>query len=111
MLVGLGILLVAMACGAVARYARFGACRGGVAEAERLLAAAGAFPARDDLTAHLRYLRQRLDKGWLYAKRDVFLGRLSRETRQVLRAVRERLDAPHRRPGHHVIVTVSQRFG
>ncbi|MHC5057724.1 MAG: hypothetical protein ACYTKD_23890 [Planctomycetota bacterium] len=107
--VGLGV--VAACVSAAARYAAFCGCASDVAEAEAALGSMRDGPTRADLEMHLRYLRARLARGWLYAKRDVFLGKLRAETRGLLAAATGRPQSPHLAPGHHVIATRSRVDG
>jgi len=89
------------------RYWRFASCRGKVAAARSALAELGDEALRRDLAAHVTYLESRIERGWLYAKRDVFLGGLAREATGLLAAARGEVERPHLASGHHVIVTVS----
>jgi|GEM_PF-1743624 len=63
---------------------------------------------RRDLKAHVAYLDARLRK---LRRRDVLLGRRDREASELHRACLGKTHAPHLRPGHHVIVTVSALDG
>jgi len=74
------------------------------AEAEKLPDLA----LRLDLNAHAEYLAARLRQ---LRRKDILLGRLDREVAGLVRACRGKVPAPHLRPGHHVIVTVSKVDG
>jgi len=107
--IGLAILAACVSAGV--RYAAFRGCAADVARAAEALESMEDTGVRADLGAHLRYLRERLGKGWLYAKRDVFLGRLRAETRGLLVAANCEGGAPHLAPGHHVVATRSRVDG
>ncbi|MHC4253679.1 MAG: hypothetical protein ACYS9X_31570, partial [Planctomycetota bacterium] len=104
----IGLGAVAACVSAAVRYAAFRGCASDVAEAEAALGSMRDGPTRADLEMHLRYLRARVARGWLYAKRDVFLGKLRAETRGLLAATTGRPRSPHLAPGHHVIATRSR---
>lgn len=63
---------------------------------------------RRDLKAHLAYVRERRRQ---LRKGDILFGRLDSEVTELWRACRGKVPAPHLRPGHHVIVTVSEIDG
>lgn len=110
-LILLGVALVLAGAGAAARYATHRRCRRLVGEARGAVGTLADAVSRRDLTAHLACLEARLARGWLYAKRDVLLGRLRREAEGVHAAALGRVASPHLEPGHHVIVTVSRVDG
>ena len=63
---------------------------------------------RRDLKAHLAFLDARRRQ---LRRKDILLGRLDREARDLWRACLGKTPVPHLRPGHHVIVTVSALDG
>jgi len=111
MIIATCILVAAGALSAGFRYWRFASCRAGAAETKAALAQMKDEALGRDLSAHVDYLESRIERGWLYAKRDVFLGRLWAEVSGVLSAARGEAARPHLASGHHVIVTVSDVDG
>ena len=101
---------VGLSCAGV-RYAVYCGCLVKVLRAQERLSSAPVTPATRDLRSHLRYLRSRLARGWLYAKRDLFLGKLRREVGRVSDGVSAGAGAAPAGSGHRVIVTVSRLDG
>lgn len=100
----LGTLILAACLYAAIRLWAYRDLRRRLAEAAEAVEALPDPSLRRDLKAHLAYLTTRLKQ---LRKRDMLLGRLDTEAILLARACHGAIPAPHLRPGHHVIVTVS----
>ena len=95
-------VVVAWLVAAAVRYAAYRGCGSDLAGAEEALESMRDASRRADLETHLAYLKARLAKGRLQAKRDASLGKLRSETRDLLAAALGPVEAPHLAVGHHV---------
>ena len=108
------LLTLCVVCGAASAYfrlARYDHCRARVACARESLEGVADARRRADLTLHVAYLQSRIDRGWLFSKRDVFLGRLMGEVVRVHAQATAETSTSLTTPGHHVIATVSRVDG
>jgi pimeloyl-ACP methyl ester carboxylesterase len=88
------------------RYYRYAACVRMLSEAVDAHTSVSE-GVRRDVAAHAQYLRERLDRGWLFSKRDLFLGALLLQVSRFRDATLHARGYAYLLAGHHVIATTS----